>query len=73
MSDDTATDATAMGVPTLEEVAVVAGVSRATVSRVINDSPRVTRPSNAQSPSSGTYPTARHASSPRGARSRSRS
>ena len=42
MSDDTATDATAMGVPTLEEVAVVAGVSRATVSRVINDSPRLT-------------------------------
>ncbi|MFL0711600.1 MAG: hypothetical protein ACJLS2_02085 [Microcella pacifica] len=26
MSDDTATDANAMGVPTLEEVAVVAGV-----------------------------------------------
>src|SRR5215213_7189180 len=28
-------------VPTLDEVAVLAGVSRATVSRVINDSPRV--------------------------------
>jgi DNA-binding LacI/PurR family transcriptional regulator len=29
------------GRPTLEEVAVVAGVSRATVSRVVNDSPKV--------------------------------
>lgn len=29
------------GTPTLDEVAVLAGVSRATVSRVINDSPRV--------------------------------
>jgi DNA-binding LacI/PurR family transcriptional regulator len=27
--------------PTLDEVAVLAGVSRATVSRVVNDSPRV--------------------------------
>ena len=32
---------TATGTPTLDEVAVLAGVSRATVSRVINDSPRV--------------------------------
>ena len=29
------------GTPTLDEVAVLAGVSRATVSRVVNDSPRV--------------------------------
>ncbi|SCX39839.1 transcriptional regulator, LacI family [Klenkia marina] len=29
------------GVPTLDEVAVLAGVSRATVSRVVNESPRV--------------------------------
>ncbi|MDQ1725180.1 MAG: hypothetical protein QOG52_2208 [Frankiaceae bacterium] len=33
--------AQALGQPTLEQVASIAGVSRATVSRVINDSPRV--------------------------------
>lgn len=32
-----------MGTPTLEMVAALAGVSRSTVSRVINDSPKVTR------------------------------
>ena len=35
-------ETTPSGAPTLEKVAAVAGVSRATVSRVINDSPRVT-------------------------------
>jgi len=37
-----ATDLTHPGAPTLEMVAAVAGVSRSTVSRVINDSPNVT-------------------------------
>ena len=36
------TDLTHPGVPTLEMVAAAAGVSRSTVSRVINDSPNVT-------------------------------
>ena len=64
--------------PTLEEVGEVAGVSRATVSRVINNSPQgeprgARRPSSARSRSSATRRTRPRGASSRGAPTRSRS